>query len=113
MVGAGNHGGHAERALASADGGGTARVARSREGEQRAGGSCTAGDGAARGGGRGDVRGGGASGRLSEHRSSHVSGAAIQSGRTGRARDRGWAWTAADVRRGGAGADRGDRPATT
>ena len=84
-----------------------------REGEQRACGSGEASEGAAGGGRRGDVRGGVARGWLSEHRGGHVSGAAVQSGRAGRTRDRGSSWAAADVRRGGASADRGDRPAAT
>src|SRR5215207_2336035 len=111
MVGAMRHGSHAEGARAAADGGGAAWVASDREGEQRACGSSEASDGAAGGGRRGDIRGGVARGRLSERRGGHVSGAALQSGRAGRARDRGWAWAADDLRRGGTGPDRGDRPA--
>src|SRR5215211_6251523 len=113
MVEVGDHGSHAEGVSTAADGGGAARVASDGEGEQRAGGSGAAGDGAAGGGRRGDVRGGGRGGGVSQSGGGDVSGAAVQSGRAGRTRDRSRTWAAADLRRGGAGADRGDRPTAT
>jgi DDE superfamily endonuclease len=113
MVGVQGHGNHAEGAFAAADGGGAARVTGARESEQRASRSGAASDGVVgRGWGR-DVRGGGPSGRVSESASGHLPGAAVQSGGAGGAGDRGRAGTAADLRRGGAGADRGDGAAAT
>lgn len=112
MVGARGHGHHAEGALATADDRGAARDEEDRQGEQRAGGSGAAGDGAVGGRGRADVRGGSRGGRVSEPASGHLFGAAVQSGRGGGVGDRGRAWSAADVRRGGTGQDRGDGAAS-
>src|SRR4051812_44846035 len=113
MVGARGHGHHAEGALATADDSGAVRAEADRQGEQRAGGSSAAGDGAAGGRGRADVRGGSRGGRVSESASGHVSGATVQSGGAFGAGDRGRARSSADLRRGGAGADRGDGPAVS
>ncbi len=113
MVGARNHGNHAEGAFAAADGGGAARVGGDHEGEQRASRPGEASDGAA-GGGRGAVvLGSGPSGRLWEPPGGHLPGAAVQSGGARRAADRGRAWSAVDVRCGGAGQDCGDGAAAT
>src|SRR5215207_5542216 len=113
MVGARHHGDHAEGALATAHGGGAARVERDRQGEQRAGGSGEARDGAA-GGGRGAVvLGRGPGGGVSERASGDLPGPAVQSGRVGGAGNRGRAGPAADLRRSGAGADCGDGAAAT
>ena len=84
------------------------------EGEQRAGGSGAAGDGAAGGGPGASVRR--RAPRAAGYRSSgdgHVPGAAVQPGGAGRAADRGGPRAAADLRRAGPRADRGDRPAPT
>src|SRR5215207_7404308 len=113
MVGAGRHGSHAEGAFAAADDRGAGRVEDGRQGEQRASGSGTARDGAAGGRGRADVRGGGRGGRVSESGCGDLSGPTVQSGGAGRARDRGRAWTAADLRRGRTGTDRSDGAAAT
>src|SRR5215207_5703104 len=113
MVGAGHHGSHAEGAPTSVDDRGAGRLEGDRQGEQRACGSGAASDGAACGGRRGAVLGGGARGRLSEPGGGDVSGEAVQPGRAGGARDRVWAGTAAELRRGGPGTDRGDGPAVT
>ncbi len=113
MGGAPGHGNHAAGAVASADAGGAARVEDDGQGEQRAGGSGEAGDGADGSGWWAAVLGGGASGGVSEPASGHVSGAAVQSGRARGAGDRGRAGSAPDLRFGGAGADRGDGAAAT
>src|SRR5690242_17492144 len=113
MVGVGRHGSHAERALAAADDRGARRVTGGRQGKQRAGGPGAAGNGAARGGGWTDVCCGGRGGEVSQRRCDHLSGAAVQSDRAWGAGDRPWAGATTDLRRGGAGADRGDGPAGT
>src|SRR5215207_4712278 len=111
MVGAERHGNHAEGALAAADDRGAARVEADRAGEQRARGPGAASDGRAGGGRRAVVVGRSPGGGISESGRGHVPGAAVQSGRAWGAEDRGRARSAADVRRGGPGADRGDGPA--
>src|SRR5215213_10778033 len=113
MVGAEGHGNHAERALAAADDRGAARVEADREGEQRARGSGEASDGSAGGGWRAVVFGSRPGGGVSESGRGHVPRTAIQSGRAWGADDRGRARSAADLRRGGPGADRGDGPAVS
>src|SRR5215211_8902443 len=113
MVGAESHGNHAEGALAAADDRGAARVDEDHEGEQRAGGPGEASDGRAGGGWRAVVFGRSLGGGVSESGRGHVPGAAIQSGRAWGAEDRGRARSAADLRRAGPGADRGDGPAVT
>src|SRR5215204_2026628 len=113
MVGAERHGNHAEGALAAADDGGAARVEADHEGEQRAGGPGEASDGSAGGGWRAVVFGSSPGGGVSESGRGHIPRAAIQSGRAWGADDRGWARSAADLRRVGPGADRGDGPAVS
>src|SRR4051812_4526371 len=113
MVGAEGDGNHAEGALAAADGGGAARVEADHEGEQRACGPGDASDGGAGGGWRAVVFGRRPGGGVAESGRGHVPGAALQSGRAWGAEDRGRARSAADVRRVGPGADRGDGPAVT
>lgn len=111
MVGAESHGTHAEGAFAATDAGGAARVEDAREGEQRAARSGAAGDGGVGGGARAGLRGGGTRGWVAERDDGEQPGAAVQSGWAWRAADRGRSGAAADLRRGGAGPDRGDRPA--
>src|SRR3954468_24594095 len=113
MVGAESHGHHAEGALAAADDRGAARVEVDHEGEQRARGLGEASDGSAGGGWRAVVFGSSPGGEVSESGRGHVPGAAMQGGRAWGAEDRGRARSAADVRRVGPGADRGDGPAVT
>jgi DDE superfamily endonuclease len=113
MVGMGHHGSHAERASAAVDDRGAGRVAGDCQGEQRACGSGAAGDGAAGCRGWADVCGGVRGGGVSQRRCGDLSGAAVQSGRTGGAGDRPWAGATLDLRCGGAGADRGDGAAGT
>src|SRR5215207_8352037 len=113
MVGAESHGNHAERALAAADDRGAARVEADCEGEQRARGSGEASDGSAGGGWGAVVFGSSPGGGVSESGRGHVPRAAIQPDRARGAEDRGRARSAADVRRGGPGADRGDGPAVS
>src|SRR5215210_6891496 len=113
MVGAESHGNHAEGARAAADDRGAARVEEAHEGEQRARGPGEASDGIAGGGRRAVVFGSSPCGGVSESGRGHVPRAAIQSGRAPGAEDRGRARSAADLRRGGAGADRGDGPAVS
>src|SRR6266704_923293 len=105
-----HHGNHAERTAAPADSGGAARVDEDHEGEQRAAGSGTAGDGAAGGRAGAGLPAGRAGGWLAERDDGRQPGAAVQSGRAGCPADRGRAWSAIDVRYGGAGPDRGDGP---
>src|SRR5215207_6802481 len=113
MVGAESHGNHAEGALAAADDCGAARVEADHEGEQRARGPGEASDGRAGGSWRAVIFGSSPDGRVSESGRGHLSGAAIQSGRAWGADDRSRARSAADLRRGGSGTDRGDGPAVT
>src|SRR5215207_8557369 len=113
MVGAESHGNHAERALAAADDRGAARVEADCEGEQRARGSGEASDGSAGGGWRAVVFGSSPGGGVSESGRGHVPGATVQSGWAWGAEDRGWARSAADLRRIGPGADRGDGAAVS
>jgi hypothetical protein len=112
MVGVRRDGSHAEGVLATADDCGARRIEDARQGEQRAGGSGAASDGAVGRGWRANVLGGGACGWVSERGGRDLPGATVQSGGVGGVSDRERAGTAADLRRGGAGADRGDGAAT-
>src|SRR5437764_525512 len=81
MVGARSHGTHAERALATADAGGGARVEGDHESEQRAAGPGAAGGGSAGGGAGAELRGGSTRGRVAARDDGQRPGAAVQPGR--------------------------------
>jgi hypothetical protein len=100
-----------EGKVAAADGAGGRGADRRDEFGARAGGLGAAGDGVAGGDAGRDARRGGRAGGVPERHDGRGAGRPVQSARPGGSRCRRWARPAADVWRGGAGADCCDRPA--